>query len=36
VQLYRAFIEVFDVATSTALDRRNVYIVIPREDGGLI
>jgi hypothetical protein len=36
VQLYRAFIEVFDVATDTALDRRNVYIVIPREDGGLI
>ena len=36
VQLYRAFIEVFDVATETALDRRNVYIVIPREDGGLI
>lgn len=36
VQLYRAFIEVFDVASDTALDRRNVYIVIPREDGGLI
>lgn len=36
VQLYRCFIEVFDVATGTALDRRNVYIVIPREDGGLI
>lgn len=36
VQLYRAFIEVYDVASSAALDRRNVYIVIPREDGGLI
>ncbi len=36
VQLYRAFIEVYDVASGTALDRRNVYIVIPREDGGLI
>lgn len=35
-QLFRCFIEVFDVATGTALDRRNVYIVIPREDGGLI
>ncbi|MBX7195788.1 MAG: thrombospondin type 3 repeat-containing protein [Sandaracinaceae bacterium] len=36
VQLYRAFIEVFDTASGTALDRRNVYIVIPRTDGGLI
>lgn len=36
VQLYRAYIEVFDTASSTALDRRNVYIVIPRTDGGLI
>lgn len=36
VQLYRAFIEVFDVASGTGLDRRNVYVVIPREDGGLI
>ncbi len=36
VQLYRAFIEVFEVTSGTALDRRNVYIVIPREDGGLI
>jgi hypothetical protein len=36
VQLYRAYIEVFEVTSGTALDRRNVYIVIPREDGGLI
>jgi hypothetical protein len=36
VQLYRAYIEVFEVSSGTALDRRNVYIVIPREDGGLI
>ena len=36
VQLYRAFIEVVDVTSGLTLDRRNVYIVIPREDGGLI
>ena len=33
VQIYRAYIEVFDVASSTGLDRRNVYVVIPPEGG---
>lgn len=33
VQIYRAYIEVYDVASATALDRRNVYIVIPPEGG---
>jgi hypothetical protein len=33
VQIYRAYIEVFDVASGTALDRRTVYVVIPPEDG---
>lgn len=36
VQIYRAYIEVFDIATSGALDRRNVYIVIPSMGGTLI
>ncbi len=36
VQLFRAYIEVYDAATSTALDRRNVYIVIPAEGGVLV
>ena len=36
VQLYRAFIEVFDVASGTALDRRNVYIVIPAMGGSIL
>lgn len=36
VQLYKAFIDVFDVASGTALDRRNVYIVIPAEGGSII
>jgi hypothetical protein len=36
VQLFRAYIEVYDTATSTALDRRNVYIVIPAEGGVLV
>ena len=36
VQLYRAYIEVFDVASSTALDRRNVYIVIPAMGGSIL
>jgi len=35
VQIYRAFIEVFDVASGVGLDRRNVYIVIP-PDGGIL
>lgn len=33
VQLYRAYIEVYDVASGAALDRRTVYVVIPPEDG---
>lgn len=33
VQIYRAYIEVFDVATGLGLDRRNVYVVIPPEGG---
>jgi len=36
VQLYKAFIEVFDVASHTALDRRNVYIVIPAMGGSIL
>jgi hypothetical protein len=36
VQLYRAYIEVFDVASTTALDRRNVYIVIPAMGGSIL
>lgn len=36
VQLYRAYIEVFDVASGTALDRRNVYIVIPAVGGSIL
>ena len=35
-QLYKAFIEVFDVASGTALDRRNVYIVIPAIGGSVV
>ncbi len=33
VQLYRAYIEVYDVASGIELDRRTVYVVIPPEDG---
>jgi hypothetical protein len=36
VQIYRAQIEVFDLATSIGLDMRNVYIVVPAEGGLLI
>ena len=36
VQIFRAYIEVFDVASGTALDRRNVYIVVPAVGGVLI
>lgn len=36
VQIYKAYIEVFDVASSTALDRRNVYIVIPAMGGSIL
>ncbi len=36
VQIYRAEIEIHDVPGGTRLDIRQVYIVIPREDGGLI
>jgi len=35
VQLFRAYIDVIDVATGAALDRRNVYIVVPSLDGTL-
>ncbi|MBN1774090.1 MAG: hypothetical protein JXB32_22715 [Deltaproteobacteria bacterium] len=36
VQIYRAYIEVYDLVGSTTLDTRNVYIVVPAEDGFLI
>ncbi len=36
VQIYRAEIEVHDLPGATPLDLRQVYIVIPRIDGGLI
>ncbi len=36
VQIYLARIEVFDLASSIALDSRNVYIVVPAEGGLLI
>jgi len=36
VQIFQAFIEVIDVDTGTALDRRNVYIVVPAVGGVLI
>jgi hypothetical protein len=36
VQIFRAFIEVIDVASGTPLDRRNVYIVVPAVGGILI
>lgn len=36
VQIYKAYIEVFDVASGTALDRRNVYIVIPAMGGSIL
>jgi hypothetical protein len=36
VQIYRAQIEVHDLATMTPLDVRNVYIVVPGEGGFLI
>jgi hypothetical protein len=29
VQLFHAYIEVFDVASGTTVDRRNVYVVVP-------
>lgn len=35
VQIYRAYIDVRDVLSSTTLDTRNVYVVIPPE-GGII
>jgi len=33
MQIYRAFIDVVDVESHTALDRRTVYIVVPPVDG---
>jgi len=36
VQIFRAYIEVFDVASSTTLDRRNVYIVVPALGGFIV
>ena len=36
VQIYRAYIDVYDVATNIDLDRRTVYVVIPPEDGILM
>jgi hypothetical protein len=34
-QVYQAYIEVYDIDTGLALDRRNVYVVIP-PDGGIL
>jgi len=36
VQIFRAEIEIHDLPGMTELDRRQVYIVVPRIDGGLI
>lgn len=36
VQIFRAYIEVYDVPGMTPLDRRNVYIVVPAIGGSLI
>lgn len=36
VQIFRAYIEVYDMLGGTTLDTRNVYIVVPAEDGFLI
>lgn len=36
VQIFQAFIEVFDTASTTVLDRRNVYVVVPPIGGILI
>ena len=36
VQIFRAYIEVFDTASTTVLDRRNVYVVVPPIGGILI
>ncbi len=36
VQIFQAFIEVYETAAMTVLDRRNVYIVVPAEGGILI
>ncbi len=36
VQLFQAYIDVVDTASSTTLDTRNVYIVVPAIGGGLI
>lgn len=36
VQIFRAYIEVLDVAGGTVLDRRNVYIVVPAFGGILV
>ena len=36
VQIFQAYIDVLDVASSTVVDTRNVYIVVPAIGGGLI
>jgi hypothetical protein len=36
VQIFQAYIEVYDTASTTTLDRRNVYIVVPAIGGVLI
>lgn len=36
VQIFQAFIDVLDIASGTVVDTRNVYIVVPAEDGFLI
>ncbi len=36
VQIFQAYIEVYDVASGTTLDRRNVYVVVPAIGGVLI
>jgi hypothetical protein len=36
VRIFRAEIEVHDLPGMTALDTRNVYIVVPRRDGSIL
>jgi hypothetical protein len=33
VQIYRAYIDIYDIETAAVLDTRNVYIIIPPEGG---
>lgn len=36
VQIFKAYVEVFDVESGLSLDRRNVFVVVPPEDGIII